>query len=137
MPIVRYKLQIMEDVFSETVTLPHGSTSELIERISKEVVRPMQQRREALGEPTVSLLAVETINPFIHEHDWRQLGRVDKYALKVHYRCAHCGITGFRPYHLLEGESKASITRNPGWEKQKYELCRDVLKSLPKKIVFG
>lgn len=136
MPIVRYKLQILEDVFSETVTLPYGNTSDHIERISKEVVRPMQQRREALGEPTVALLDVEVLNHYVHEHDWRQQGKPDKYALKVHYRCAHCGATGYRPYNLFKGESQISVIRNPGWDKQKFELCRDQLKQLPKKLVF-
>src|SRR5687767_4995390 len=45
MPIVRYSLQIEGDVFSETVTLPYAREhSELVEKITTDVLAPMQAR---------------------------------------------------------------------------------------------
>ena len=137
MSIIRYTLLVNEDVFSETDTFWHVKDNfEAVELISAEVVRPMQRRRAELGESTVSLVKVEILNPYVHIHKWKRTS-IDRLNMRANYICERCGIAGHRFFNFVTGESHAVITRDPPHEKEKYELCKDPLKPMPKKMFFG
>lgn len=129
MPLARYKLRIEGDEFWESDYFP--ATNALGELIDSQIVVPMKKKRAERGEPTVELVTIEVLNPHVHAHDWKKF-KSDAYACKAHYRCDRCGITGWRYFHLVTGESKSgAITRNEDYKQKKYDLCRDPLRPMP------
>lgn len=136
MPLIRYTLQIGDDVLKEQDYFPPTKdTHETLELISREVVRPMQKRRAELNEPFVSLVKVEVINPHVHLHTWHRT-HISRSLLKSFYVCQRCKITGWRAFHLTEGE-RGPITRDEKYKNPRlHELCNDPLKKLPKIISF-
>lgn len=132
MPILRYTLRVLDDEFSETETF--SRTKDAYQAVEHEIVAPMCIRRAALGDPPASLVKVEVLSPCVHRHEWER-GSIDRCALKAHYHCKHCEVTGYKRYHLLNGEG-GPIWRNEQFRKDKFELCREPLKPIPKQIIF-
>lgn len=135
MPVIRYKLQVLDDVFWETDTFNRvKDTGSAIELIAEKIVRPLQKKREMNGEPTISLLEVEIVNPYVHLHDWRR-EFLDRNNLRANYVCDSCGITGFKRFNPHTGENKV-LELDPKYQKEKYTFCKDKLKEMPKKLEF-
>lgn len=133
MPVVRYSLQVLEDVFSEVETF--SPTNNPAALVTREIVQPLQARREKLGEPGISLAKIEILNPYVHQHVWER-GRVDKFAMKAHYHCLNCHVTGFRKFHLFQGEY-GPMVRDDQYRTDRFSVCREPLRPMPKTLVFG
>lgn len=132
MPIVKYTLRVLDDVFSETDTFPPSNDPDKL--IANQIVQPLQKRREALKEPPIELAGVEILNRYIHQHVW-EAGRVDKFAMKVHYHCKNCHVTGYRRFHMFKGEY-GPIMRDRQYQVDRFALCKDKLNPMPKMLVF-
>lgn len=134
MPIIKATLRVKgeEETFCETdIYRPTGNPKQTI---LDEKIKPWNERRKSLGESEVELVAVQITNPYWHLHDWK-LVRTDKFALKAYYVCLRCRITGHKYADLLRGVHEASpVAREEAYKNLKFELCRDPLKELPKKI---
>jgi hypothetical protein len=134
MPVIRYWLQVQDDVFSETdIFLPVHSIQEAYAMVHILVVDELIKHRQQLGEPPIRLDRVEIIHPYKHKHQWKAT-RDDKYACKRHYACQRCGITGWRRLTIFNGESHAEVNRNEEYRSSKLEFCCDPLTKLPKLI---
>jgi hypothetical protein len=136
MPVIRYTLQVLDDVFSEADIFPYVKDHfAAVELISEQIVRPLQDQRRKIGEPELSLVKVEIINPLIHRHDWRQTHK-DKMNFRSYYICDRCKITGWRRLGIFE-ERGGEVNRDESHKAQKYSLCREPLKVIPKTISFS
>lgn len=133
MPILRYVLRVEDDLMTETDTFP--PLVDPREYIEKKIVKPLQEARAKLREPTITLEKVEIVSEYVHQHEWNR-GFVNKFALKTYYHCLRCGIAGWRYTTLFEGE-QGPVNRDEAYKKSKFDLCRDQLKELPKTISFG
>jgi hypothetical protein len=136
MPEVNYTLQIGDDVFKETAMIRRvSSTGELLKVVSEEIIHPMQRRREELGEPVLSLLHVEIVNPYIHPHEW-QFTYANKSNLRAYHVCKYCQVTGWIPLNTSMQKTQSHVIRDDKFSKEKFEVCHDVLKQGPKYLFF-
>jgi hypothetical protein len=134
MPQLRYTLSIEDYELVEMDFFQH--TKDPTALVNELIVAPMKKRREALGEPPVSLTRVEVVNPHVHLHSWQRT-HVSTFTSKACYRCQYCGITGYINYLIFEKREKcSSVTPDEPFLKEKFRLCRDELKPVPKKMIF-
>lgn len=110
-------------------------TGNLLELVAAEIVRPLQARREALGEPLVSLLHVEVLNPFVHTHNWQHTYS-NKSSQRSFYVCQHCEATGYIPINIMTGETAKHVIRDEKFKGDKWDVCRDQLPKLAHKLNF-
>lgn len=134
MPILRYTLEIEGESIVESDTFERAKDyHEFIQRV---IVDPLARNRATLKEPPISLTKVEVTNPYVHQHTWERT-HISRFALKSGYRCPHCGITGYRRFNVVSNqETQVGITRDEQYQKEKFALCKEPLKQMPKKI-FG
>lgn len=137
MSVIRYTLRVSgeEETFSETDYFPAYPDLPAEERIRQVIVEPLNKGRSLRGEPHLEIVGTQVINPFTHLHSWKATRR-DTYALKEHYVCERCCITGYKLLNIFTGPY-GGLNRNPPYDKAKFELCKDPLKPLPKTINFG
>lgn len=131
---LRYRLGLLEDFFEEEDIFPPSEDN--IQLIAELIVNPLNAKRKKLKEPPLSLLKVEILNPYVHQHSYRKL-REDQFAGKVFYCCDRCGITAYRKTHIFTGETLPFI-RDEAWKSEKFAFCHDPLKEMPKstKLTF-
>lgn len=137
MPILRYTLQVSgeKDAMDEQDTF--APTDDPTATVTEQVLKVLQANRLKLNEPTINLVKVVTVNPYIHLHTWKRF-RVDKFACKNHYECTRCKITGFKKINLFTGEY-GGLSRDEAYKSdRKYTYCHDPLKPMPfsTKLVF-
>lgn len=134
MPLIRYTLTIEGEDLVETDYFEHCKEPEQI--VTQLVVEPLQKRRKELNEPPLSLTRVEVVNPHVHEHTWVKT-HVSKFTLRAGYKCDYCEVTGHKPFNfVLNKETSDRVTRDEQFKKDKFALCRDYLKPLPKLMTF-
>lgn len=136
MPLIQYKLGLDGDVFTESDYFPvlkkRQSAESLIQSV---VIEPLNAKRKKREEGILQLIEVVIQDPFTHLHTWVKIS-VERPQSRVLYECSHCRIIGYRKYHIVFGE-RGSLTRDEKYKSDRhYEMCKDKLRELPKKIVF-
>lgn len=124
MPHVKYILRLEGEDFEEKDILEH--TDDPTKEIEK-IVSALNLNRRKLNEPLIELVSVIITNPFYHLHSWIRTHEV-KWVEKVYYTCKHCKITGSKKIGHLNG----CVTRDEQFKAERYDICRDELKELPK-----
>lgn len=133
MPLIRYTFSIEGDVMTESDYFERTESPQ--KTIEETIIQPMAKRRLALGEPLPVLVKVEVINPHVHKHTWR-ISRRDSFACKAHYYCEHCSVNAYRRYLPFAKQEVGGMTFIEPHNKDKFLMCKDPLKELPKKINF-
>lgn len=132
MPRIRYTLKVEDpsDVFTESDTFP--PTNDPRSTIQTQIVDPLNRRRDQLKLSRIEIIDVTVESDCVHAHNWKRT-HINAFALKAHYSCSRCGITGYKTYHLAKGEGQI-VVRDDAFKKEKFAICRDTLKALPKSI---
>lgn len=133
MPEIRYTLKVQDDEFRESDVFPRCKDATVF--IQSEILAPMNRRRQERGEPLVSLIKVEVLNPYIHKHEWRRT-HINRSTLRAIYVCGYCDVVGYKPFHIVSGETASNVTRDDAYKHEKFAVCRDPLKEAPKKLSF-
>lgn len=134
MPEIRYTLKVEDDEFREVDVFPR--TRNATETIEREILAPLNHNREKQAEPLASLVKVEVLNPYVHLHEWRKT-HIERSILRARYVCGYCEVTGWKPFHIVNGEQTKGVTRDEAYKNEKWALCRDPLKPAPKKLSFN
>lgn len=130
MPEIRYTVEIEGDKFSERDFFK--ATRDATQFVQQEIIDPWNKSRAEKKDPLVSLVKVEVLNPFVHLHDWKKT-HSDKFGGRSYYFCTRCKITGWRVNRIMDGDL-GEVHRDESWKPVKFELCRDPLKEMPKKL---
>lgn len=136
MPLIQYKVRLGDDIFTESDYFPvlkKGQSADSL--IQSVVIEPLNAKRKERGEEILQLVEVVIQDPFTHKHTWVKI-ETQRPQSRVLYECSHCRIIGYRKYHIVFGE-RGSLTRDEKYKSDRhYEMCKDKLRELPKKIVF-
>lgn len=126
MPQIRYTFSEEGEEFSETEYIKVGEDASRL--VNEKILAPLNLKRRERGEPELVLVKIKEINPYVHAHDWWPK-RQDDFAEKIYFMCSRCEITGYKK----TGHTLAPVTLDLKYaDNQKYLLCRDPLKRMPK-----
>lgn len=135
MPQLRYTLHVYgeQETFRETDLFPR--TQDVTKLVKSEIVDKLNDKRKKLGEALIELVNVEVLNPHIHQHEWSRT-HINRSTLRAIYVCRQCDVVGYKPYHIVDGETSSHVTRDEAFKNEKFAICRDPLKEAPKKLSF-